>query len=1002
MLNTIRYDWPQLLQEQANPIEMAVGLLDDTSVGMAHRMPEFSQLQKQTGRALRRVVNEHHELFNNSIGSYHQLIQTLSESQNDAHEIKTMLEDTTREVHDRSDMLTELSQTSSRYTELIGILDAVAEVTAIPEKIDRLVGEKKIHEVYDVILDGYEAAKKYGLWQLPALGSIQSYLEVQSNNLFDMLVDELQNEIYLKAHGVVLLQLILNLRNSKLSSFKQLLRSLTTLEQYIHNLANLDFTEIADALTELSRKFLSQLTAMNEKVNMSGSLVGYAQTIEDEGYQYIFLLLRTASKLNRLHQAVEVLSSAHHLEIHGLISRTTEETKARHLTTLGKLTKTPEIHTIANASLFSDNAVGILEDFFSSVFMKLLAVLQKHKVVAACVREIEGGSYNMDAVFLAITKEIEQLIMSYIHDLPHLKEFKDILSNKINDVLRKKELFRFEDADVDSTTGPEDLQKMLQEMFPGFVLSDVFKEESNGIFVLSEGYRGGVEVLVPRSIFNMRIVLEFFLVFVAGANIIRGKDKSTDGKEKSVNFRDSQGDSRDSGLSRSNTTNDANGEIYRSDTVKSVNRKNIETFDSPIEFFSRFMKQYFISHVKNSLESSFQELVGIPLRRDVITVENHHIIYENALSFQKLFVNACVILNTSITYRPAISDVALQFLESFGRAYHAHYIELLDSTNPVPQYGRWMNIEGLTETSKLVMESSEGRLIEQENQLMLELMEDLSKDDCLDNETFNQVCYLLLSSTWILTWLPQLKKVSTGSEPVIDVDHLRDEWSFLENGRNQVGLLDNVFLALDVSGIGQFNAIVRQFEQIKLRTTLALRYDLRCKGVYSITRSFLQTDWRPLTEPGDADQHIALLNKDVFQIDNKLTQFLSDDERDGIFAGLAEFLNDLVIRESRRISIINNNGIKRVLLNIHTLQQMLRNVLKAPEAINFTRASVFFEMFTMNEFTFLNAVQQGGYAVEEYKNMARLMYSEKLADGGTQFNRGKYNELLKKIEERSK
>lgn len=44
--NTIKYDWPQMLREDANPIEMAVALLDDTSVGLAHRLQEFNMLKE--------------------------------------------------------------------------------------------------------------------------------------------------------------------------------------------------------------------------------------------------------------------------------------------------------------------------------------------------------------------------------------------------------------------------------------------------------------------------------------------------------------------------------------------------------------------------------------------------------------------------------------------------------------------------------------------------------------------------------------------------------------------------------------------------------------------------------------------------------------------------------------------------------------------------------------------------------------------------------------------
>ena len=75
--NTIKYDWPQMLREDANPIEMAVALLDDTSVGLAHRLQEFNMLKESSEQALRSVVNEHYDLFNKSMGSYNTLLSTM-------------------------------------------------------------------------------------------------------------------------------------------------------------------------------------------------------------------------------------------------------------------------------------------------------------------------------------------------------------------------------------------------------------------------------------------------------------------------------------------------------------------------------------------------------------------------------------------------------------------------------------------------------------------------------------------------------------------------------------------------------------------------------------------------------------------------------------------------------------------------------------------------------------------------------------------------------------
>ena len=75
----------------------------------------------------------------------------------------------------------------------------------------------------------------------------KTYLEEQSNKLFDMIIDELQNEIYLKYNrnpqeGAIAWQNIIHSSNPQLTSFVTLL-DLKNLEQFIFNSANLDISK---------------------------------------------------------------------------------------------------------------------------------------------------------------------------------------------------------------------------------------------------------------------------------------------------------------------------------------------------------------------------------------------------------------------------------------------------------------------------------------------------------------------------------------------------------------------------------------------------------------------------------------------------------------------------------------------------------------------------------------------------------------------------------------
>ncbi|KAK6460677.1 Sec8 exocyst complex component-specific domain-containing protein [Scheffersomyces coipomensis] len=1092
--NTIKYDWADLLRDDANPIETAMYLLDDSSVGLAHKKQEFDMIRSNTENALRAVVNDHHEVFNNSIGSFHLLLDTLQDSQSDSNDIKDILESTVRDVQDRSEALREYSQTSARYSELIEILDAITEVSSIPNKIDQLTQERKIHEVYDVISQGYKTAEKYNLWSLSAMSATKDALQTQSNQLFDTIVEELQSEVYLKGavtitnrsqQNVYSWSTLSKSNNPKLSSLKSLITESTNLEQYVHNSANLDITEVTDVLTEPVETFLkTQLPKIhNHYVNNEGQLnysilVDSTMNLNSGSFHYIYMLLHTASRLGKLNQIVEILIGRHQSEVHGLLNRITEEVKQKNASALAKLAKLQKFDHNSEISIigqnnFSDSSVVVLQDLFGSIFVKFLAVFQRHKIIGEIVNLIESGSklngttklvtkydqentasatnhYDLTTVWNILKKELKNVMLNYIIiDNSSQVDTADFLKarskTRVYENRSVKNIFHFEDVSYErSTPSNPDFSNVLQNMFPGFNLHDSSDAKSNLIdssspYIQNETINALVEVLVPKNLFNMRIMLEFFLIFIEGSQRLF------------LNFK----------------------------TEQQISGPQNKT---ALQFFDDFMKVSFLSHVKESLDLSFKGFVGgtviraehdqsgashfTGLKLDLISIKqnttsnvifsslqdsneyNTLTVYENALNFKKLFLSICSILNTSLTYRKEFSDTALGFLENFATSYSNFYLELLSTGNfqlndygnsidsgnkPISKISKWMKIPVLTEVSGAVLRANAinaedlGSLVAQESQAML--MEhdngantfNVNKEDVLDKESFNQVCNLLLTASWILTWLPSIKRESKYDVYEADqeedesirlsvVEKLRYNWSFLENGKSLVNITGgnedvtqpNIFLALTPDKIQKFDELVQTFESIRDQTLLALRYDLRCKSIYYIGKSFRDVDWTPITEPGDSDNFVASLNQEVFSIDNSLRKVLTQDERDSIFVGIQYFLNRLLIQGSKTLKKINSNGIKRILLNIYTLNQMLRNLLKDPESIDFTLSSAYYDLFVANEFDFINTVKQkkNEYTVEEFKNLARLVYSEKLADGtGTTFNKNKYADLIKKIDE---
>lgn len=70
----------------------------------------------------------------------------------------------------------------------------------------------------------------------------------------------------------------------------------------------------------------------------------------------------------------------------------------------------------------------------------------------------------------------------------------------------------------------KEILDVLADVFPGYSISD---DNNNGAiietatpYVKHESFNATVEVLVPKNLFNMRIILEFFLIFIDGSQRI--------------------------------------------------------------------------------------------------------------------------------------------------------------------------------------------------------------------------------------------------------------------------------------------------------------------------------------------------------------------------------------------------------------------------------------------------------------------------------------------------
>merc|ERR1712000_312291 len=94
------------------PVQLALQLLDNSSVGRAHDYRKFQQTHMYLQDSLKGIVHEHHQGFNSSIGTFHKIQSSIHASQRKVRVLKESLAGSKTSLCTTDPELKKLSKTS--------------------------------------------------------------------------------------------------------------------------------------------------------------------------------------------------------------------------------------------------------------------------------------------------------------------------------------------------------------------------------------------------------------------------------------------------------------------------------------------------------------------------------------------------------------------------------------------------------------------------------------------------------------------------------------------------------------------------------------------------------------------------------------------------------------------------------------------------------------------------------------------------------------------------
>lgn len=509
VLGIIQKDWPQMCQDDCIPVQLALQLLDNSSVGRAREYGNFQQTHQYLQDSLKAIVHDYHQGFNSSIGTFHKIQGSIMQSQKKVRMLKQSLATSKVSLCTTDPELKKLYNTSQMYDELLQTLNELEELRQVPDQLEARISEKRFLTAVEVLQNALRKLRKPELDDIGALSDLRSYLANQETALMDILVEELHEHLYLKSPYCQ--ERWQNLTKSQ-GAFRDDITESGGVVPFFEVLAGMDFD-----------------SPIQEDP---------ARNPESDTFYYVALLVEALNRLGRLEAAVDTIKQRLPVELFSVVNETINEVDHKHPSSLrGVSSGSGELHIYNNRE--TQMRADVIYDLLWTLYGKFEAIAEGHRLFHESIKALirrEGAGNN--AALLGSFKELWNLYQNEIRSLLHnyvttdadLFQFNQPRPGTTNGRLdaHREHLFKFNEADskaTELTSEFEQLDKTIEQAVPGLTAGQVKgkgekksgkfdSRKSTGPAYGGRDQSGSYKSLVEPNVFNMSLLLPPTLVFL--------------------------------------------------------------------------------------------------------------------------------------------------------------------------------------------------------------------------------------------------------------------------------------------------------------------------------------------------------------------------------------------------------------------------------------------------------------------------------------------------------
>ncbi|XP_056004909.1 exocyst complex component 4-like isoform X4 [Ostrea edulis] len=920
---------------------MAIVRTLSTSADFEQREKEKARIEKtftQSDKRLGELVSENYQ----DLAQITQDFSTISKSVNEAREkikkIKDDLSSCKTLLHCKRDELRRLWIEGVEQKTMVAMLDQIEQIKEVPTKLDNLLLKKHYLHGTELVVNAV-AKLENQLVGVEALRDLKAELITRKEQLHEVLIDELNKQIYIKSQS---------------PNFSSLQGKKSSTAQKQDNLKRKGVNGIPPPeKMEFGKE-------VKEDLNSNP---------EDDPTHFMAILVESLYMLRKIPEAAEGLKVRIQPELSAIVARTSQ-------------------HILESTSnhVDSSNQSQCLLDLLENIFHQFRFVAHMHKVVLRNLHRIivsgvpvrQECLYDMTDVWSKIQAVVELLLREYL-DVENTSSSRqrapssfDEPSTDINSFFAKKRpakpkkmaLFRF-DASIHaiSTNSYVDDSRAFDtgDLFSSSLLAEMGLEKN--------------QMVCKPSVYNITAIFKPLELFIRE---IEDAIACPDGRSSLQAF------------VTDFVQNIFLGQVHYtvSTSIGSATKDLIRYYKNP----QMDEEDESFDALRHVVDHKIQKELGVikPLLTSTVTVDKNlqelRELMQDLPDYADQFLN--MICNTLKEYRDTCHSAyreIVQYDSDERRVISAmwakdedisRFLSFSYEVRSLPSWRSLQSASGQELASEDVCSEEEIKALNSKEAQIL--ISNLTSSDAMIQQE-------------IITDVTQMRTIANVHESLEWFSNRMKDFSNCLSARSATTAADiaaSEYPPVSEKTLSSLKNLVKDFQDLAEICLLLLHLEVRVHCFYFLLPVAKQSNYAGPIDDLDPDSNVLKLNKDLSSMEEVLQQSLQPKKFRYIFESLGFLVASILMNSIQYMKKINENGIKKMCRNLFAIQQNLTNITMSREA-DLDHARQYYELLYINPDDVITMIAEKGgrYTFQEYTELVKLHHRSHAALSPSQLER---------------